>query len=146
VTCAAAEAGRGGPVPFAPRGGRPRPARDEGARSRSARSGGHSAMLGRVLIVAGLAVRDVWAESGTVDGGSAALFPYAGFFESDKPIVCMLPPGTRVEKLDEAPLVDGAGAVIAAKYFFKVDVLEGDCKGRVGWITRTHYAGRPANR
>lgn len=93
------------------------------------------------LIATGFAVRLACAEGGTVDGGSAALFPYAGFFESDKPIVCMLPPGTRVEKMGAAPLVDGAGAVIAPNYFIQVTVLEGDCKDRVGWITRSHYRG-----
>lgn len=79
------------------------------------------------------------AGSGAVGQGGAALFPYAGFFESDKPILCMLPQGTKVERLDYAPLLDGSRAVILPRYFVQVRVLEGDCEGKVGWLTASHY-------
>ena len=81
------------------------------------------------------------ADTGAVGQGGAALFPYAGFFESDKPILCMLVQGTKLERLGYAPLLDGSNAVILQRYFVQVRVLEGECAGKVGWVTASHYSG-----
>ena len=91
--------------------------------------------------LAALSLGPAFADSGAVGQGGAALFPYAGFFESDKPILCMLSQGTKVERLADAPLLDGNNAVILPRYFVQVRVLEGECEGKVGWVTASHYRG-----
>ena len=91
--------------------------------------------MGLAIVAATTSAAD---DRATIGRNGAALFPYAGFFESDKPIVCMLAPGTHFEKLGDAPLRGEGGAVIAERYFVNVRIADGDCEGRTGWITASN--------
>jgi hypothetical protein len=95
-------------------------------------------------IVLGLAIGIVAAadpEAGKIVQGGSPLFTAPGTIAVDQ-IVCTLSENTPVLLVGERPLVGPDGKVAFPGFYKNVQVVDGACAGKTGWVSHEKYSRR----